>query len=195
MAAYRWMATPPCSSGPPLPPQVFTPSRKSVGAAGIGSGFQRSWFGVTGPWPNVLSQPAAPSNASNGLCCAPGRMRYSQERRFSLRGAVKAVPESCSAYRPYGHCCGELRPTGSAPGKASVAQSLPKPVRYCSSMESSWVAARCVAARSVWGRLQKQRQCVIVGKNHHYGYGNVKIQTINFVNSRGRQWPNCATSI
>ena len=45
------------------------------------------------------------------------------------RGAVKGDPESCSAYSPYGHFCGELRPTGSAPGSASVSKPLPKPER------------------------------------------------------------------
>src|SRR5277367_4360053 len=57
-------------------------------------------------------------------------MRYSHERRFACRGAVNAVPEICSAYKPYGQCCGELRPCGSAPGNASVANSLPKPLWY-----------------------------------------------------------------
>jgi hypothetical protein len=31
---------------------------------------------------------------------------------------------------PYGHRCGEFRPTGKAPGSASVANSLPKPLMY-----------------------------------------------------------------
>ncbi|CFP61785.1 Uncharacterised protein [Bordetella pertussis] len=57
-------------------------------------------MGVTGWRPKSLSQRCAPANGANGRCCTPGRMRYSQERRFSARGAVKAVPDSCSAYRP-----------------------------------------------------------------------------------------------
>jgi hypothetical protein len=56
-----------------------------------------------------------------------GRIRYSQLRRLLPRGAVKAVPVSCSAYRPWATFCGEFCPTGSAPATASVANSLPKP--------------------------------------------------------------------
>jgi hypothetical protein len=36
----------------------------------------------------------------------------------------------CSAYKPSGACCGELRPRGKAPRTASVANSFPKPVWY-----------------------------------------------------------------
>src|ERR1700685_3035228 len=57
-------------------------------------------------------------------------MRDNQERRVACRGAVNAVPENCSAYNPKGPRCGELRPAGSAPGSASVANSLPKPLWY-----------------------------------------------------------------
>src|ERR1700722_15466875 len=57
-------------------------------------------------------------------------MRYSHERRLAARGAVNAVPENCSAYSPNGQRCGELRPRGSAPDSASVANSLPKPLIY-----------------------------------------------------------------
>lgn len=63
---------------------------------------------------------------------ADGRIRYSQERRLWALGSVNAVPLSCSAYRPSGARCGELRPCGSAPGTASEACSLPKPERYSS---------------------------------------------------------------
>ncbi len=45
-------------------------------------------------------------------------------------GAVNAVPLNFSAYRPSGACWGEFCPTGSAPGTASVACSLAKPVMY-----------------------------------------------------------------
>src|ERR1700690_2069386 len=65
-------------------------------------------------------------------------MRYSQERRLAARGAVNAVPENCSAYSPKGQRCGELRPRGSAPARASVANSLPKPLKYPS--ESGTIA-------------------------------------------------------
>ena len=44
------------------------------------------------------------------------------------RGAVNAVPESCSAYRPCGARCGEFWPSGNAPGTASVEKCPPKPV-------------------------------------------------------------------
>ena len=93
------MAQPFMLSGEPLPAMVTRPSTKSVGASGIGSGLQRSWFGggatpvkPATTWPLPIS--------SNGPCMAAGRMRYSQERRLWPRGAVKAVPEICSAYRP-----------------------------------------------------------------------------------------------
>ena len=51
-------------------------------------------------------------------------------RRFSWRGAVKAVPEISSANSPSGGFCGLLRPTGSAPGTASLTNWLPKPGWY-----------------------------------------------------------------
>jgi len=54
-------------------------------------------------------------------------MRYNQERRFEARGAVKAVPDSCSAYRPYGQRCGEFCPAGKAPGNASLENAFPNP--------------------------------------------------------------------
>lgn len=39
----------------------------------------------------------------NGSCPTDGRILYNQLLLFSLLGAVKALPESCSAYSPYGH--------------------------------------------------------------------------------------------
>ena len=125
LAAYKCTPRPP-AEGPPLPAMVNKPSSQSVGAAGIGSGFQRSWSGVTGPALKSLWKVVCAS-CENGPCIAAGRIRYSQLRRLLCRGAVKAVPLTCSAYRPYGAFCGELRPTGRAPGNASVANSLPKP--------------------------------------------------------------------
>src|ERR1044072_3949684 len=41
-------AAPDCAPGSPLPPIVTRPATKSVGCFGIGSGRQRSWFGVAG---------------------------------------------------------------------------------------------------------------------------------------------------
>ena len=48
----------------------------------------------------------------------------------AARGAVKALAENFSAYRPCATRCGEFLPSGSVPGTASVANSLPKPLMY-----------------------------------------------------------------
>ena len=57
---------------------------------------QRSWSGGAGTAAkSFVSSPA--SMRSKAPCCAAGRIRYSHERRFAPRGAVKAVPEICSA--------------------------------------------------------------------------------------------------
>ena len=45
---------------------------------------------------------------------AEGSDEGSQVCRFSCRGVVLAVPDSFSVYRPEGHFCDELFPTGSA---------------------------------------------------------------------------------
>ena len=107
---------------------LLTTSMKSVGVVGSGSGSQRSWFGGVGgmAWKSLTMRVFA--NKVNGGCWLAGRMRYSHERRFCARGAVKAVPDSCSAYRPSGERCGEFCPCGKAPAMASVANSLPKPL-------------------------------------------------------------------
>ena len=76
----------------PLPAIVTRPSTKSVGAAGIGSGSQRSWLGGVGTSSKRLTMPRRRRSRSNGSCIAAGRMRYSHERRLSARGAVNAVP-------------------------------------------------------------------------------------------------------
>jgi len=94
-----WMAQPAMAAGEPLPTIVTRPSMKSVGASGSGRGLQRNWFG-DGAMP---SKPAAMRPLfmrSKMPCMAAGRIRYSQERRLWLRGAVNAVPDNCSAYRP-----------------------------------------------------------------------------------------------
>jgi hypothetical protein len=59
--------------------------------------------------------------------CTDGRMRYNHERLLWSRGAVKAVPESCSAYKPYGQRCGLFWPNGNAPFNASELMVLPNP--------------------------------------------------------------------
>ena len=51
----------------------------------------------------------------NSPCMAAGRMRYVHVRRFSERGAVNALPEICSAYKPCATCCGEFCPCGKDP--------------------------------------------------------------------------------
>ena len=63
----------------------------------------------------------------NSPCMAAGRMRYVQVRRFSERGAVNALPEICSAYKPCATCCGEFCPCGKEPFIASVENSFPNP--------------------------------------------------------------------
>src|SRR5690606_34493374 len=123
------MATPVIAAGEPLPAIVNSPSTKSAGCAGIGSGSQRNWSGVTGPSPKSLCRRGC-ANGANGPCMAAGRIRYSQLRRFSLRGAVNAVPLNCSAYRPCATRCGELRPTGNVPGSASLSNEFPNPDMY-----------------------------------------------------------------
>src|SRR4051812_12874651 len=52
-------------------------------------------------------------------------------------------PESCSAERPKGTFCGEFRPTGNAPGTASVSWCEPNPERYFSAvpMERSFMSS------------------------------------------------------
>ena len=117
---------PDCDAGEPLPAIVTRPSMKSVGASGSGNGLQRSWSGVTGPLPKSLCRFGC-ANGLNSPCIAAGRIRYSQLRRFWWRGAVNAVPLTCSAYRPCATRCGELRPSGKVPAMASLANSLPKP--------------------------------------------------------------------
>src|SRR5690554_2902107 len=123
--------TPVPAREPPLPAMVNRPSTKSTFASpsGSGSGSQRSWSGVTKPGPNSSCRCGC-SNGSKAPCIAAGRIRYSQLRRLAWRGAVNAVPVSCSAYSPCATRCGELRPTGSAPSTASVANSLPNPDMY-----------------------------------------------------------------
>jgi hypothetical protein len=120
------MPQPVCAAGSPTPAIVTRPSTKSVGAPGTGGGSQRSWLGGVGTLSKRLSMRPL-SIIRNGSWTAAGRIRYSHVRRFAPRGAVNAVPESCSAYSPNGQRCGEFCPTGNAPGSASVANSLPKP--------------------------------------------------------------------
>lgn len=45
------------------------------------------------------------ATGSKALCPTDGCRRYNHVRKLSLRGAVKALPDSCSAYSPCGHSC------------------------------------------------------------------------------------------
>ncbi len=57
-----------------------------------------SWFGVTTPWrKSAVRVSVGKLSGWNGSCVTDGRMRYSQLRWFSPRGATKEVPVSCSA--------------------------------------------------------------------------------------------------
>src|SRR5688572_9110918 len=109
---------------------VASPSMKSAGLEGTGRGSQRRRLGGVSTSPNGPERSRPSFSRSYGPCIAEGRSRYSQVLRFSARGAVNAVPESTSVYRPWGGRCGELRPTGSAPSTASVSKVLPKPLWY-----------------------------------------------------------------
>ena len=109
---------------------VVSPSTKSTWALpdklGLGSNaFDSEGVGTSsnGPLRNIVST----VNGWYGSCTTDGRMRYIHVRRFTPLGAVNADPLTCSAYSPKGHCCGEFWPTGSAPARASVANSLPNP--------------------------------------------------------------------
>ena len=99
-----------------------------VSSLGSGSGSQRSRFGFGSSSSNGVPFRFLLSIRENAGCFALGRMRYTHDLRFTPRGWVNAVPLSCSAYRPSGACCGELRPAGSEPLTASVANSLPNPL-------------------------------------------------------------------
>jgi hypothetical protein len=79
--------------------------------------------------PNQTSSSSSSSRVTRSET-TPGWIRYSHVLRFSKRGAVKAVPESCSAYNPNGAMRGLLRPRGKAPSKASLSRVFPNPRRY-----------------------------------------------------------------
>src|SRR5690348_1766876 len=109
---YRCTAAPCCERDSPHVTYVTSPPTKSVCAALMASGFQRSRLGETSTSRHVAVRTRPSSICSNGPCIAEGRRRYSHERRLAERGAVKAEPESCSAYRPNGTFCGEFWPCG-----------------------------------------------------------------------------------
>lgn len=154
--AYMWTASPDLVVGSPLPAMVRRPSSQSTRggssaaaapaaaasrAGGSGSGSQRSWLGSTVACAKSAASPAC-AMGTRRLCITDGRTRYSHARWLRWRGAVKALPDSCSAYRPYGQRWGAFWPTGSAPGSASLACSAPNPDRYSSRRPAttSWCA-------------------------------------------------------
>ena len=127
VAAYRCTAIPLRVLMSPFPATVYSPSTKSVPPAGIGSGSQRSRFGS-----GSISSKGVPRSVplpmrANFGCAADGMIRYTQVRRLTARGWVNAVPLSCSANKPSGARCGELRPAGNAPDTASLVNSFPNP--------------------------------------------------------------------
>jgi hypothetical protein len=54
-------------------------------------------LGLTGK----VRLPAGSNANAKPPCATDGRSRYNHDRRFSLRGMVNAVPESCSAKSPH----------------------------------------------------------------------------------------------
>ena len=108
---------PACAAGPPLPAIVTSPSTKSVGSVGIGSGSQRSWFGVAAVASKSLVEQAVVDALERLVHARPagcGRARCAGSR---ARGAVNAVPEICSAYRPYGHALRRVLPDRQRAGQ------------------------------------------------------------------------------
>src|SRR4029079_6839305 len=96
-------AMPICEKLSPFPAIVVMPSIKSVSISGIGSGFQRSWFGVVTTSSkgdvlnNALTDVRASAYGRNGLCKTDRLMRCVDVRLFDSRGGAHAVPENCSA--------------------------------------------------------------------------------------------------
>ncbi len=64
----RWVAS-------PLPPRVQSPARKSVGASGAGSGFQRRRLGSGSVSVKGAPRSAPLSTRVNAGCAADGRTR------------------------------------------------------------------------------------------------------------------------
>ena len=129
-ATYTCAAIPLRVLRSPLPPIVKSPSTKSVSPSGIGRASQRSRFGSGSISSNGVPRRVPLPMRENFGCAADGMIRYTQVRRLTARGWVNAVPLSCSANRPSGARCGELRPAGSAPATASLANSFPNPRWY-----------------------------------------------------------------
>ena len=116
LAAYRWMPTPCCAAGEPLPAIVNRPSTKSVGARrhrqrAPAQLVRRDRAGRRSRCGSAAARTARTCRASPPGGCGTASCAGSR-----ARGAVNAVPRHCSAYRPCATRCGELRPTGKRAG-------------------------------------------------------------------------------
>jgi hypothetical protein len=110
----------------PLPAIVNSPSTKSVGASGNGTGFQRSWSGVTGPSPKVVVEAGLRECGERTVHrgrtdavepAAPVGVPRRGERGARQLLGVQAVRDALRRVAAH----------GQRTGCASVANSLPKP--------------------------------------------------------------------
>src|ERR1700744_3502841 len=106
-------------------------------------GSQRSWFGIAlkcVPKLGVGEISDCEEEAGTGSkfwWLADGRIRYNHDCWFSSRGAVKAVPDSFSLYRPYGHFWGELAAKGRVPSMASLLRNVISKRAYSNHISSN----------------------------------------------------------
>ena len=122
-----------CAS--PFVAMVRRPVRNVVSSSGNGGGSHLSWpIGGSDSRLGALRMKWRSTSVNLQAWRTDGLIRYSQVLRLRAFGTVKAVPESCSVYRPSGGRCGLFWPTGSAPGTASDANSFPKPDWYSTAM-------------------------------------------------------------
>lgn len=86
----------------PAPHTVCNPSAKVTFSLedGKSKGFQRIWLGFGGCSFQFETKCFETFSFWKGSWTTLGRILYNQVLEFSVRGAVKAVPESCSAYNP-----------------------------------------------------------------------------------------------
>jgi hypothetical protein len=89
-----------CAAAEPVPATVNRPSTKSSASAGRELAGGSSAGGSGDRRPRRSPRASAAAMGAKAPCTAAGRIRYSQERRLSWRGTVKAVPDHCSAYSP-----------------------------------------------------------------------------------------------
>lgn len=96
--------------GSPAPAIRCKPEIKSVWSS-WSNGSHRSWFGIYSSFAGAdgFSDSKGPSPVeTKGGWAEEGRTRYSHDCWFSCRGAVNAVPDSFSAYKPRGGFWGEF---------------------------------------------------------------------------------------